>query len=91
MRIPALEQRGVAGGQQAVLHLVDACLSESQSSSSKTSIGLLQDDRARVRPLVHEEHRDPGHLHPVGEGVRDAGIPGNAGRSEGCTFSQRPA
>ena len=30
---------------------------------------LLQDDGARVHPLVHEEDGDTGHLHAVGERV----------------------
>ena len=46
-----------------MLHLVDARLKRIPVVVVEDLDRLLQDDRARVHPLVDEEHRHAGHLH----------------------------
>ena len=68
---PALDERRRAAGSSRCSTSCIRASSESQSSSSRTSMASCSTIGPGVHPLVDEVHGHPGHLHAVCERVGD--------------------
>ena len=86
-----LDEGGGRSRQEAVLDLVHASLQRIPVIVLAHLDGFLQDDGPVSIPSSTRNTVTPVTLHTVGECVGDAAAcRGRPGRSDGCTFSQRP-